>query len=152
MCVYISQYHTACWCKVPIVTETNRCEKARKNGFDCPMTEDTVCLDGVAPGGVCDFCGEFRLEMEQERLEEENERLTEEREARTRTEARGGRGEARGKARENKESGKAKKWTWRRWFGKLKSKEEVKDVGDDLYGRLRSVRLGPPQPPKPSTW
>jgi hypothetical protein len=110
MCVYINQYHTACWCKVPIVTETNRCEKARKNGFDCPMTEDTVCLDGVAPDGVCEFCGEFRLEMEQERLEEENERLTEEGEARTRTEAKS-RGEAKGKARENKESRKSKKWT-----------------------------------------
>jgi hypothetical protein len=116
------------------------------------MTEDTVCLDGVAPDGVCEFCGEFRLEMEQERLEEENERLAEERKAGTRTEARRNRGEAKGKARENKESRKSKRWTWRRWLGKLKLKEEVKDVVDDLYVRLGFVRLVPPQPPKPSTW
>jgi uncharacterized Zn finger protein (UPF0148 family) len=116
------------------------------------MTEDTVCLDGVALDGVCEFCGEFRLEMEQERLEEENERLAEEREARTHTEARRSSGEAKDKVRENKESIKSKKWTWRGWLGKLKSREEVKDVVDDLYVRLGSVRLGPPQPPKPSTW
>jgi hypothetical protein len=68
MCKYIKQYHKGCWHKVLIVTETNRCPEARRNGFDCPKTDDTVCIDAETEG-VCEFCEKLGVEM----LEEERE-------------------------------------------------------------------------------
>jgi hypothetical protein len=131
MCTYVSQYHKGCWHKVLIVTETNRCPKARRNGFDCPKTEDTICIDAETEG-VCEFCGELGVEMlEEER--EEREKLV------------------KGNTRPKEEKKRTK---WRRWFGKWKSRDEVRDVVDDLYLKLASVGLGvsKPQRSRGSTW
>jgi len=142
MCRYIKQYHKGCWHKVLIVTETNRCQEARRNGFDCPKTEDTVCLESETDG-ICDICGGLRVEMERQRLEVEREAVIEE--------GRGIRMEAKSKGTEER-TGLTKKKKWRRWFERWKPREEVRDVVDDLYVKLGSVRLGLPQRQRPSTW